>query len=80
MKIMPPTNVYALKISNCAVTEVSKVSCDVDLDLVAMLRTIDPKKLAHCKLCRDPLYAIYDQKLRRYCYQCELEMRIDKIV
>jgi hypothetical protein len=51
----------------------------VDEELIEMLISVDPKKLAHCHLCKDPMYIIYDKKLRRYCYQCELEMRIDGI-
>lgn len=37
--------------------------------------TVHPKHLAHCRLCREPMYCIYDWMLRDYCHQCTLEMK-----
>lgn len=33
-------------------------------------------ELAHCKCCSEPMFIIYSQKLRDYCYDCEVEMGI----
>jgi hypothetical protein len=35
--------------------------------------TVDPRMLAHCRACYEPMYYIYDQKLREFCYECTLE-------
>jgi hypothetical protein len=37
--------------------------------------TVDPRTLAHCKVCAEPLYCIYDQNLRSDCWECEQEMK-----
>jgi hypothetical protein len=31
---------------------------------------IDPRALAHCRLCLEPMYCIYDSALRIYCHEC----------
>lgn len=35
--------------------------------------TVNPRHLAHCRLCYDPMYCIYDTALRPYCWECECE-------
>jgi hypothetical protein len=35
--------------------------------------TIDPRSIAHCRACFEPMYYIYDQKLRSLCYECTAE-------
>jgi len=35
--------------------------------------TVDPRILAHCRMCYEPMYYIYDQKLRDFCYECTME-------
>lgn len=52
---------------------------EIDVDIVNMLVNIDPKTLARCKKCNDPLYIILDQSLRDKCYHCDLAERIDRI-
>lgn len=37
--------------------------------------TGDIRELAHCKYCWEPLYIIYDHKLRDTCRDCELDLR-----
>jgi hypothetical protein len=37
--------------------------------------TVDPKVLARCRLCCEPMYYIYDQKLREFCYECTMQQR-----
>ncbi len=37
---------------------------------------VDPRHLAHCRYCYQPMYCIYDQTLRDFCYECEMEARI----
>lgn len=37
--------------------------------------TVDLRELAHCKMCRDPLYCIYDWTVRDYCWECTCEMQ-----
>ncbi len=37
----------------------------------------DPRSLAHCRLCRDPMYFIYDWKLRDYCHECMVDMSME---
>lgn len=39
--------------------------------------TVNPRLLAHCKMCRDPMYCIYDWKLRHYCWECHIEMGLE---
>lgn len=34
-------------------------------------------ELAHCKLCTEPMYCIYDQKLRDYCHGCLVDMSME---
>lgn len=41
---------------------------------------VDPKKLAHCKMCNDPMYCIYDWTLRPYCWQCSIDLEITEDV
>lgn len=36
--------------------------------------TVNPKRLAHCRMCRDPLLCIYDWKVRDYCWDCTQDM------
>ncbi len=36
----------------------------------------DPRCLAHCRYCHEPMYCIYDATLRDFCYPCELEARL----
>ena len=38
-----------------------------------IILTVDPRTLAHCRACYEPMYYIYDQKLRSFCYECTLE-------
>lgn len=33
--------------------------------------TVNPKHLAHCRECCQPLYCIYDADLRWFCWECE---------
>jgi len=33
--------------------------------------TVNPKHLAHCRACCQPLYCIYDADLRWFCWECE---------
>jgi hypothetical protein len=35
--------------------------------------TVDPRTLAHCRVCYEPMYYIYDQKIRNLCYECTME-------
>ena len=35
---------------------------------------VDTRKLAHCRMCYEPMYCIYDQSIRDYCYECSAEM------
>lgn len=39
--------------------------------------TIDPKELAHCRCCYEPMYIIKDSSVRDYCHECLLEMSIE---
>jgi len=39
------------------------------------LLTVNPRVLAHCRMCNEPLYCIYDQNLRDVCYECTLETK-----
>lgn len=38
--------------------------------------TIHPKYLAHCKVCREPMYCLYEQSLRYNCYSCAKDMEM----
>jgi hypothetical protein len=40
------------------------------------ISAVDPRSLAHCRICYEPMYYIYDQKLRSYCYECTVEHRL----
>ncbi len=40
---------------------------------------VDPKTLAHCRLCSEPMYCIYDSALRDYCYACLLDVPMDNV-
>lgn len=40
--------------------------------------TVDTRKLAHCKMCHEPMYCIYDQSIRDFCYECALEIEADE--
>ena len=31
--------------------------------------------LAHCRNCIEPMYCIYDQRIRDYCHICQLVLR-----
>ena len=42
------------------------------------ISTVDPKSIAHCKICYEPMYYIYDQKIRNYCHECTLEHRLEQ--
>jgi hypothetical protein len=35
--------------------------------------TVDPRSIAHCRICYEPMYYIYDQRLRNYCHECTVE-------
>jgi hypothetical protein len=39
--------------------------------------TVDPRILAHCRLCFEPMYCIYDSALRDYCHECLLDVSRD---
>ena len=43
-----------------------------------IILSVDPRTLAHCGICYEPMYYIYDQKLRSYCYECTLEHRVQQ--
>ena len=36
--------------------------------------TVSRDSLAHCRDCLEPLYCIYDQRLRDFCHDCEKRM------
>lgn len=40
--------------------------------------TVDPKAIAHCRICYEPMYYIYDQKLRSFCYECMMEHNLQQ--
>ena len=37
---------------------------------------LNVRRLAHCKCCCEPMYCIYDQALRDFCWGCEVDMGI----
>lgn len=37
----------------------------------------DPKTLAHCRLCHEPMLFIYDSAVRDFCHDCPEEAKID---
>lgn len=39
--------------------------------------TVNPRHLAHCKMCREPMFCIYDWTLRHYCWECKVEMGLE---
>jgi len=39
--------------------------------------TVDSRELAHCKMCWEPMYIIYDQSLRDYCHDCLTDMSLE---
>jgi hypothetical protein len=39
---------------------------------------VDPRILAHCRMCYEPMYYIYDQRLRDFCYECMVENYLPK--
>lgn len=39
-----------------------------------MIFAIDPTLLTHCRSCSEPMYFIYDDSLRDYCYECLSEI------
>jgi hypothetical protein len=40
--------------------------------------TGDLHSLAHCRLCRTPMFMIYDWKLRDYCHECMVDMSMEE--
>jgi hypothetical protein len=42
------------------------------------LLTVSSRSLAHCRVCHEPMYYIYDQKVRDFCYECVVEQRVHK--
>jgi hypothetical protein len=40
---------------------------------------VDTRKLAHCRMCREPMYCIYDEAIRDFCYECSLEIKADEV-
>lgn len=38
--------------------------------------TVNPKLLAHCKLCSSPMYCIYSWGVRHYCWECSQDMQL----
>ena len=40
--------------------------------------TGDPRTLAHCRLCHDPMYLIYDSRLRDYCHECLEDLAMEE--
>ena len=34
------------------------------------------RELAHCKLCGDPMFIVFDSKLREYCWTCTQDMEL----
>jgi len=40
--------------------------------------TVDPRSIAHCKICYEPMYYIYDAKLRSVCYECMIEHNLQQ--
>lgn len=41
------------------------------------VHSADLKKLAHCKLCSEPMLFIYSQSLRDYCFECLEDMAME---
>jgi len=39
---------------------------------------VDTRKLAHCRMCYEPMYCIYDQSIRDYCHDCVQEMALEE--
>lgn len=39
--------------------------------------TVNPKELAHWRLCHETLYIIYGSSLRDFCHECTEEMKED---
>jgi hypothetical protein len=39
--------------------------------------TVDPWILAHCRMCYEPMYCIYDQKIRDFCHECMMDMEAE---
>ncbi len=35
--------------------------------------SVDPRSLAHCRYCHEPMYCIYDANLRDFCWECLVE-------
>lgn len=42
------------------------------------LLIVDTRKLAHCRMCYEPMYCIYDQSIRDYCHECTQEMVLEE--
>ena len=40
--------------------------------------TGDIRSLAHCRLCSEPMYLIYDASLRDYCQPCLEDMAMEE--
>lgn len=33
--------------------------------------TRNVRELAHCEMCHEPMFCIYDRAVRHYCWQCD---------